>query len=286
LLAHAGVLLALALTPSLAHAAAPKPVYSTARVEVDASELEGEGSTMEKSVASLSRNEVLRALSRDLAEHVTVVDKGAEAVVYVSLVWKDYETSHYGVRVEIRRGSTARLVVVDECKLCDEGKLAAKVAGRVEDLLPYLAVEPAEAATEPEVESEVKAEPETSEPWVEPEPVVDDGPGYRRVGVAGYVGIGALALGVGGVAGGIAVLLEDPTEGYVPNDDYQLERRDRVPLGGTLVGVGGALLVTGAVLVAVDQTILRRRRAERGRSIVLLPSVSPTTVGLGLTARF
>lgn len=280
----------LVLAPPLAHAHAPKPSYSTTQVEVDASELEGEGSTMEKSVASLSRNEVLRTMRRDLARHLTVVDEGAEAVVHVTLVWKDYEASHYGVTVEVRRGGSMRLAVVDECRLCDEEKLAAKVAGRVEDVLPYLVdgAPSGPVAGEAEPEGEPEARALQAEPLAEPDPArtTEDEPEPRRVGVAAYVGFGAIALGVGGLAGGIAVLLEEPTERFRPADDYVLERRDRVPLGAALVGVGGALLVTGAVLVAIDQTVLRKRRAGRARSLVLVPSVSPSTVGLGISARF
>jgi hypothetical protein len=108
--AGACVLHAWMFTPALAYAAAPKPSYVTTRVEVDATELEGEGSTMEKSVASLSRNEVAQAVRRDLAKHVTVVDKGGDVVVHVTLAWKDYETSHYGVSVEIRRGSNLTIL--------------------------------------------------------------------------------------------------------------------------------------------------------------------------------
>lgn len=289
-IACSSVLLAWVSTPSLTHARAPRPSYSTARVDVDASALEGEGSTMEKSVASLSRNEVAQAVRRDLAKHLTVVDKGAEVVVYVTLIWKDYETSHYGVRMEIRRGSSSQLVVVDECKLCDEEQLAAKVAGRVEDLLPYLVVETEgpEPVGKAEVEPEpvgVEPEPEVSEPRVEPEPV-NDGPGYRRVGVAGYVGIGALALGAGVTLGGVILLLQDPTIRIPPNDTLVEEETQPRTLGTVLTAAGAGLLVSGVVLVVVDQTVLRKRRSQRKAAAMLHPSLSPAGFSISVSGRF
>lgn len=282
-----GAFLGWSASSSVAYAAAPKPSYAETRVEVDASKLERGGSTMEKSVASMSRNEVLQAVTQGLGKHVTVVDEGGEAVVHVELLWREYETSYYGVRIEVRRGSEAELVAVDECKLCDEEKLAAKVASRVPEVLAYLVNEQEEPEAQPREEPQPEAEPGASPPTQEqqPSPEEDDGPGYRRVGVAGYVGIASLALGVAGLAGGIPVLLEEPTTGARPNDDYVIETRDRVPLGATLVGIGGGLLLTGAVLVAVDQTVLRKRRARRG-AVTLVPSLSPTGANLGLVGRF
>ena len=57
-------------------------------------------------------------------------------------------------------------------------------------------------------------------------------------------------------------------------------------VGLALVGTGAGLVVAGAVLIAVDQTVLRKRR-ERGTSTTaLVPTLSPYGAGLAWVGRF
>ncbi|MCA9708073.1 MAG: hypothetical protein KDK70_19635, partial [Myxococcales bacterium] len=115
------------------------------------------------------------------------------------------------------------------------------------------------------------AEPATGSPT--------DGEG-RRVGAAGYAGIGALAVGLGVTIGGVVVLTEEPEERLQASSARFVETIHRRPLGGALTGVGAGLLAAGVVLVVVDQTVLRKRRDPRRRTATLVPSVLPSSAGL------
>lgn len=274
---------------SVAHAFAPKPAYADTRVEVDASKLEGGGSTMEKSVASLSRNEVREAVAKSLGKHLSVVDEGGQAVVHVELLWRDYETSYYGVRIEVRRDGEAELVAVDECKLCDEEKLAAKVAARVPEVLPFLEQKAEPAVAEPE--------PEASEPGATPEPrgePVDSAPTDRleddvKPRPLGALGITGIVVGAGGLAGVVygSVLLSRPTTTRVDGEGerFVVEESYTRP-GGIWLGVGLGVTVVGAAMVAVDRTVLRKRRESQSQRLTVRPAVGPALTGATLHIRF
>jgi hypothetical protein len=279
---------------SVAHAEEPQRSYATTKIEIDASALEGSGSTMERSIARLSRNEVQEALTRELSKQVMVVEKGAEATVYVELEWKDYETSHYELRIAIRRGASSRMIVVDECKLCDEGKLAAKVVAKVPGLLPFLAEDTGEpvAVTEPEAEPKTELEPEPSvgsEPTDE-EPVVpaDDGSleDEAKARPIGALGISGAVVGAGGLAGIIygSVLLSRGTTTKIDASDprFVLEESFARP-GAIWLGVGVGTAVVGAAMVAVDLTVLRKRRTSR---VTFHPAMGPAFTGATMRTRF
>jgi hypothetical protein len=216
------------------------------------------------------------------------------------------------VRIEISRygeygvHTRAKLMVVGDpgsvrelvCESCMDSQFLARVDEETAMLVERLragpeAVKPvppveAEPATEaePEPEQRVESPEETDEPeQAEASAEPGDGRDGKRIGVAGYVGIGALALGAGVTLGGVIVLVDDPSIGLQAMNDDVEEVADRVPLGAGLTGIGAALLVAGAVLVTVDQTVLRKRRARRAQT-ALVPILSPIGAGLSWTARF
>jgi hypothetical protein len=91
-------------------------------------------------------------------------------------------------------------------------------------------------------------------------------------------------VGVGVVG---AVELAKPAERELSVESYRYETFARPrQLGVALVGVGAGLLVTGAVLIAVDQTVLLERRRRRARPLSFVPSFSSTTIGLSWSGRF
>lgn len=212
------------------------------------------------------------------------------------------------VRIEISRygehgvHTRARLMVVGdagsvreiECESCMDSKFLARVdeetaalAKRLREAPEVPAMEPAvepAPAPEPEPEPEEQATTETHEEQANgDEPVSHES---KRLGAAGYAGIGALAAGLGVTLGGIVVLTEDASQRPRPDHDQDFEVTDRVPLGAGLTVVGAALLVSGAALLAVDQTVLRKRRAHRARASIVMPIVSPAALGFSWTTRF
>ena len=178
------------------------------------------------------------------------------------------------------------------CEACKDSEILAKIDDETEALAERLRAEltsEGEHATEQEAVTEAKSGVEDHGEDEGGAPIADDGPTDRkgkRFGVAGYVGFGALAAGVGVAVGGIIVLAEEPSRRPWPGHNGDLELADRVPLGGALAGVGASLIVTGAVLLVVDQTVLRKRRSARMRASALVPVPWSGGAGLSWSARF
>jgi hypothetical protein len=149
-----------------------------------------------------------------------------------------------------------------------------------------------ETEPEPEPEPTTEAEPEpTTEAEPKPVPVKDDTPHEGRpLIISGAVlmglGLGGVGLGAGAMASAEAANTFDDSALDITDDalDERHAQIDRGRLMNTLTYVGfaagGALLVTGAVLVAVGA----KRRTDRRAA--LLPGVGPNRAGLVLQGRF
>jgi hypothetical protein len=88
-------------------------------------------------------------------------------------------------------------------------------------------------------------------------------------------------LGAGGLATGGAFVGTGETR---PERDKS-KIRDFRPSGYALLGVGGALMITGAVLLGVDRA--RAKRAARGRARMrVIPAVGPENAVLQVRGRF
>lgn len=270
-----------------------EPRYLPTSIEVDVEKLveqapdkDEEFQRLERITSDRTGQQVRESVRETLVQHGVPLESGAPSVaVVVRLEWKVYLDSHYVAHI-IARGRDGTEQVVDvECKLCSEPKLAATVAEHVSEILP--ALEAAEAAPQDEP-TPGSTEPRVAEP--QPQPV---GPGdevdtdhARKVGPVGWAGVASLALGVGVTVGGIIVLSEDPTVQLQPLDRHVEETISRRPLGIGLTATGASLLGAGIVMLVLDQTILRRRRARGRASAEVVPSISPTRAGLALTGRF
>lgn len=139
------------------------------------------------------------------------------------------------------------------------------------------------AETEEKKPDEDAPKPEEPPPTkVEPSPAKAEPPpdNTRKMRLAGFalLGVGGAAMATGGVLGGLALSKENQ---LAENHDYAM-RVDLAKSGtslalGTdvLLGLGGALLLTGVILVGVS--VAKKRRADVAR-------VWPA--GLGLAGRF
>jgi tetratricopeptide (TPR) repeat protein len=138
---------------------------------------------------------------------------------------------------------------------------------------------PEDTTDEPE-EPEVEAPP--------PEPVVDQDAQRKRKVMRGagfgLLGVGAAALIGGGVAGGLAQGdynkaqdSTDPTE----NADLLGSSKTKALAGNVLFGVGGALVLTGVILVAVGFS-----KPKPTSRVALVPSFGPRGGGLQFSLRF
>lgn len=265
--------------PSLASA---EPLPETAvRLEVDVSALPKDR------LAEDTRTWVLKHQTTAFEEAGFVVTDDASRVVRI-------EISRYG---EYGVNTKARLMVVGDegslrefsCEACRDSQFLDKVGQETAALADQLRAE-LEEGHEPAAEQQPAAEQpasttqgEGTRPAQGEDPVDHEG---KHIGAAGYAGIGALAVGAGVTLGGAIVLLQGESRRLRPEHDQQLEVTDRAPLGAGLTVVGVGLLVAGAVLVAVDQTVLRKRRARQTQASVVVPIVSPAGLGLSWAARF
>jgi hypothetical protein len=271
---------AMLLSMTLAMTAAAPP-DSPVAVDVQARDAEG------RTDATLER-QLEGKLREALSKQGMKVDEAATARRVIVDVRK-VDVIHYEVEVRVEVDGVAREPGVPgfTCKSCRVVELYDRVLERVPEIVEAVTIE-------------LEAEPAEGEPeaGVSPGPADDGTPSdspteapirrsYRKIGVAGYVGIASAGVGLLFAAGGIPPLVESPTRRFRPGDDLVRERVDRVPLGAALVGVAGGLVVTGVVLVIVDQTVLRERRRQRSASVVLVPSVVPGGgAALRLSARF
>lgn len=204
---------------------------------------------------------------------VRVVDGTTVPAIVVHLSWVRYADSVYGVKIEtVQPGKPPRLVESFECE-CSDSELTAAVIARLPAALERLEErEPAEA--------DPVAKPDGTDPGngqtTEPTGPTDDPP-RRSLGTLGKAGIAVGVVGAGTLIGG-GILYSRGTRFDPPTG--QLEERDGrnfKPPGVALMVSGGAALVTGVVLLVVDQT-----RPRKKASALLLPSSN----GVVLTGRF
>lgn len=257
------------------------PVSRVERVdlEVDHSAL------LEHQVADAAEDSayfVLEDATKALTERhrVQVVDDAEAPRIVVRLGWKDYENSVYWIAIATQRpGREPEIMESFEAKCIDSTALSEAVVGRLRGALERLG----EEKPVPDAVVEVKEPDEEPPEPTDPEPVDRE---EKRIGAAGYAGIASLTLGLGLGIGGVFLAVEKPKLRPHPTDDQSFEQVSRRPLGYGLTAAGASLLVTGVVLVAVDQTVLRKRRARGGSVAVIVPTLLPTGAGLVFVRRF
>ncbi|MCX4240181.1 hypothetical protein [Paraliomyxa miuraensis] len=214
----------------------------------------------------------------------------------------------HAMRIEVSRYGEdgihlkARMLLVGDpgsvreitCEACLNSQFLKKVdeetavlAGELRQKLATAEPEPVESEPEPEAEPEADDEGETGaegEDGAASDEPTDRDP--KAIGPAGFAGIGTLAVGLGVTLGGIIVLAQGPEERLQASSARFIETVDRRPLGRSLTGIGAGMLATGVVLVVVDQTVLRKRRARRSGATSLAPALLPNGAGLSWAGRF
>lgn len=243
---------------------------------------------VEVDVSALPDEDFTRWLEENLLERQkTVLHDGgievaegadADATIRVTVSRYGELGVHYRFTVTLTEAgaTTPKAEHTLPCELCKDSVLVTKVGDEVARMSGRFMYEREEAAR---VEArDAGAEAEGTEP--------SESKKARRVGGAGWAGIGLAAVGVGFAAGG-AVELAKPATRELSVESYRYETFARSrQLGAALVGVGAGLLVTGAVLIVVDQTVLLERRRRRARPLSFVPSFSATTMGLSWSGRF
>ena len=276
-----GLALALAWPAVAAERAPTEPRHAT--VEIDTSDIGEEGPVVKRRTRERT-DVVLRAAGvltgrpgvEDPVIHVDIDELTADEPGYRCEVWISHGDRELGERRRI------------ECPLCTESEIVQRVEHTVSGLVDLLPVGPppadapatetgTEPTTEPTPTSDAPSDT-TSEPTAATSPTEGDRPG--ALGVLGKTGAAFIALGAAGAAAG-AVMVALPAK--VDPDDPLHETTYRPP-GIATLAAGGAVLVTGIVLLVVD------RRSARRRTTALVPTLGPSaagmTVGMTWSGRF
>lgn len=151
-----------------------------------------------------------------------------------------------------------------ECRLCTEGEAVERATAEVERLVPFV---------RDHAQARQKAAEEAAKP--PPEPPPPEVPEVKPLGGRGKAGIFLLALGGVGIGVGTGLALLEPR----PDEDMPLNEIRTEKPGFAAIGVGAALVITGAVLLALDRRP-NKRRAAWG------PTLGPAGAGLVLSGRF
>lgn len=237
--------LAVALAPRVGDAAPPL----RASIEIEADALGDEAESVSRTVAdegevALRNADVLPARSdNDGTIHVQL------APGYRFVAWADRADAEVdGTRVE------------GECLACSDRDLAQKVAAAITAMVDPLRA----TASAQEPAPKTAATPKDAPP-----------DGRVRIGAMGVTGIVLMAVGVGALGGGAALLARGREVSPDPDDPSQLEGLDYRPGGGALFAVGVAAVVTGAVMLFVG---VKKGKATRNRAAALRPSIGGVSV--------
>lgn len=146
---------------------------------------------------------------------------------------------------------------------------------------------------EPEPDASESDDSESDEPQdqlepAEPPPPVDDGAAKKRKAMRGagfgLLGVGAAALIAGGVVGGLAQADNNNAgSAATPNESQDLldSSQTKALAADVMFGVGGALVLTGVILVAVG--FKKPKTSER---VAFTPTFGPRGAGASLRLRF
>jgi hypothetical protein len=156
-----------------------------------------------------------------------------------------------------------------------------KVVEQVGLLLPKLEREeqPSPQLEEDDLEDE-PAQNDSVEPPVDDAAKPDDEP-RPKLGALGKAGIATLAVGAVGVGVGLGLGLREDTWGSDASDAGQVGYTSTKAPGWAVLGVGGALLVTGTVLLVCDL-----RRSKRSRRTAIAPYLNDGAAGFVVLRRF
>jgi len=249
----ADVLFAICLTSCFAFAAPPapqvqgvwaklEPAPEPARisVRVDTKALDGGNEGLDNKLG-----EVATQLFGERGFTDAVDPQDPELVIVVDQTGDD-ENPTFVVGLSLERageivpGSARQL----ECSLCTYTDLVDKVSAELPAMVELARAEQVEPGP-------VEPDPDTGPVDVEPD-------NSRKIGPVGMAGIGVAVLGLAGVGTG-AALVAKGVELLPPN--FEQQKDFRTP-GYIVLGIGGAALVGGIVMIALD--VSKRKQARRG----------------------
>lgn len=85
----------------------------------------------------------------------------------------------------------------------------------------------------------------------------------RKIGPLGFAGIGLGVVGVAGVGVGVGLAVK----GFEPTDESQRQLKDYRTPGNVILSVGGAALIAGVVMIAVDVSKRKKARSRKQANV-------------------
>jgi hypothetical protein len=236
----------LAIAPTVAAApadAARKTSY--ADVAIDSTKLGSASAAIERKLRE--RADVI--LRRD---GVLPPRDASDPIISIAIEEVTGENPGYAYRVDIvRDGKAATDTKPTVCGLCTEGELVAAVGSAIEHAIGKLDDPPPVDVPPPRVDARATPAPAAAG---RPSDTAKPTPALRIAGGT-LLGTGVTATIIGAV-----LAAREPK----PKADMPMEETNTRPPGYALIGVGAAVVVTGAVLLVVDA----RRRARAKRSAI------------------
>jgi hypothetical protein len=137
-----------------------------------------------------------------------------------------------------------------DCSLCTRTEVIERIEKDLEPLL--------ELAREHQVEREGVEVGGDGDGDGDVGPVGDD----RKIGPLGFAGIGLAVVGLAGVGAGVGLAVK----GVEPTPPYQKSKDFRTP-GNVILAIGGAALIAGVVMIAVDVSKRKKSRSQKAAKI-------------------
>lgn len=224
-----------------------------------------------------------KELAPQVAEAATPVleEAGYDASsVRISIGWLNADEFHYSVKVALDPATPAdQAPLTATCRDCSSAQLVKAAVSGVYKAIQQRPEGPPGPEPTPAEESEPVEESE-------PEPQPEDAPAEPKASnkkagplqPLGWAGVGTMIGGAVSLGAGGAFLALGERR---PADDMS-QIRDFRPAGYGLLGVGGALLIAGAVMLGVE----RARSKKRANAAVIHPFAGPRSAGVAWSGRF
>lgn len=221
-------------------------------------------------LATHLRPAVLRLLSDRGHEVSTHATNGVFVIINLDPDARDT----YQVELRLELGEKTRFYAASSCQRCGSAALVAHIGGRLDNVLPDLEASIDDGRAKQAARRETKTTKKVVVP-VTPQTTTER-TSRRALTPRGTVGTVLLGGGIASVATG-AVLWAKRTSNHPSRPDWELRLR---PPGITMVALGTASAVAGAVLVGLEFT--QRRESHVSAS----PLIGRGLSGLSLRGRF
>ena len=247
------------------------------RIEVDAQSVGDRGKGLEAVMIDNLR-EPFAASGADLVD----ADAADASVLRIRFGGKpeDVQVFHYQLEFDLIDGDTAtRLMEPLRCKSCFDHVLFERLEALAPSLIEAIeAKRSASAATDGGTDVHSVTPPNGEHAGTNPAQKP------KAVGPLGMTGAVGLGVGIGLSIGG-AVVVTEPRQRIIESYAEFGNERDRTSLGVGLLVPGVTLVIAGAVMLAVDVS-KRAKQRKRHENVTVVPTLSPTSAGLGVFGRF